>query len=95
MAAQSIERTGIRTFRIGFALVALAMLALPFIAMQFSTNDVDWAPGDFLVAAAMLFALGAGIEVIVRLVSHRWLRATLIALGLASFLFVWAMLATG
>lgn len=82
-------------FRIGFALVALALLAVPLVAMQFSRDEVDWTLGDFVVAAMMLSALGVAIEIAIRFAPGRTVRAGAIALALAGFLFVWAGLAVG
>ena len=82
------------SFRKVYAAVALAILAVPLIAMQFS-DEVNWTVGDFALFAAMLLALGAIIELAIRFVKGRWARAIAIALALAGFVFVWGMLATG
>lgn len=94
MAAQSIGRKSLHTYRTVFAIAALAILAVPLIAMQL-TSEVDWQASDFLVFAAMLLALGIAIELAIRFARSHWLRAAVIALALISFVFVWAMLATG
>jgi len=88
------QSSGTRTFRVAFAIFALALLALPLVAMQFST-EVNWQVGDFAVFAAMLVALGAAIELAIRFAKGRWVRAIAIALAIVAFVFVWGMLATG
>ena len=84
----------VSAFRKFFAVFALGLLAIPLVAMQF-TDEVDWQIGDFALFAALLFALGAVIELAIRFVRVRWARAIAIGLALAGFLFVWGMLATG
>ena len=84
----------LKPFRIGYAIVALAILAVPLVAMQITT-EVNWQAGDFMVFALMLAILGAAIEGSLRLLRDRWLRAIGIGMALTGFLFVWAMLATG
>jgi hypothetical protein len=37
------------------ALITVGLLMIPAIAMQFS-DEMNWGPGDFLVAGALLFA---------------------------------------
>ena len=83
----------LRTYRAVFAIVALSILGVPLVAMQFS-REVNWQAGDFLVFAAMLLALGAMIELAIRYARSRWMRSAVISLSLAGFVFVWAMLAT-
>ena len=93
MTATTLSPTSLRTYRAAFAVVALAILCVPLIAMQF-TAEVNWKAGDFLVFAAMLLALGGAIELAIRFARNRWMRAIAVALSLTGFLFVWAMLAT-
>lgn len=83
----------LRRYRIGFAIIALAGLAVPLVAMQFSRDEVDWAFGDFLVFGALLAGLGVAIELALRFAPSRTLRAAVIGVALAGFVFVWAMLA--
>lgn len=70
------------------------LLALPAIAMQF-TREVNWGPEDFLAMAAMLLALGLGLEATYRLVKQRMARLVLAAMLVLLFLAVWAELAVG
>lgn len=94
MNAATADRHNFRSYRIAFAAIALAILAVPLIAMQF-TGEVAWTIGDFLVAAILLVALGGAIELAIRHLSGRVARAAGIALALAAFVVVWGMLATG
>ncbi len=41
--------------------VTAAILAIPLVAMQFDSG-VNWAPGDFLIAGALIIATGLGYE---------------------------------
>lgn len=89
-----LQTMNLSRFRTGFALFALALLAVPLIAMQFSTQ-VAWGPGDFLVIGGMLLALGAGLELAIRSASTRTGRIVGIGIAIAVFLAVWAELAVG
>ena len=71
----------------------LALLA-PLVAMQV-TSEINWAPGDFLVAALLLGIAGLALELLTRLLRlpvQGWLGAGLVLLAL---LLVWAELAVG
>jgi hypothetical protein len=76
------------------ALASCALLLVPAVAMQF-TDEVNWGPGDFAAATALLFAAGAGCVIVARLPRPR---AQRIAIGLAivaGAALVWAELAVG
>ncbi|QIQ85966.1 hypothetical protein [Erythrobacter sp.] len=93
MNAASIgSALSLRGLRRAFAAGALALLAVPLVAMQF-TGEVDWGPGDFLVAAALLAALWAGVELALRAFARPAGRIAGIALSAFGFLAVWAELA--
>lgn len=73
---------------------AAALLALPAIAMQF-TSEVDWTGSDFVVAGLLLVATGLAAEFALRM-ARAW--PDLLGFGLAiatAFLTVWANLAVG
>ena len=73
---------------------AVALLLLPFVAMQF-TREVDWTLGDFIVFGVMIGAVGGGFELAVR-ASGSWSYRGGAAMALAGiFLVVWANLAVG
>ena len=74
--------------------LALVLLLLPAIAMQF-TGEVNWGAGDFVVAAGLLGLTGLAIKGAVRLAGSPLKRAALIAGALGLLLFVWAELAVG
>lgn len=94
MIATDATEQGIRAYRIVFAIAAAAVLCLPLVAMQV-TNEVDWSAGDFLLAAGLLFALGAAIDMICRKIGHLAVRMLGAGLVLVAFVLIWAMLATG
>ena len=74
---------------------AVALLLLPFVAMQFGADGVDWSLGDFIVFGVMLGVLGGGLELAVR-ASGNWRYRGGAALGLAgAFLVFWANGAVG
>lgn len=77
-----------------FALCALGLLAVPLIAMQF-TSEVNWTASDFAVAAALIGALWLGIEVALRLVRTPMGRALAVGACVLAFLTVWVELAVG
>ena len=73
---------------------AALLLALPWLAMQFTT-EVRWTPADFAVFALMLGVAGGGFELALRLSRHAAYRgAAALALG-AAFLMFWANAAVG
>ena len=71
-----------------------ALLALPAIAMQFTT-EVDWTGSDFAFAAALLGTLGLGGEFAVRKGRGAAHKIGLALATIASFLTVWANAAVG
>lgn len=73
---------------------ALALLLLPAIAMQF-TDDVVWTRSDFVFAAIMLLALGAGAEIAFRVGRSGPQRIGLIVAALAGFVTLWGNAAVG
>ncbi|WP_207759190.1 hypothetical protein [Sandarakinorhabdus cyanobacteriorum] len=78
--------------RAGWSMAA-GLLALPAIAMQFST-EVNWGPEDFVAAALLLGITGLGLEVAAALPRRSWRRRGAI-ITLAALLLVWAELAVG
>ena len=78
--------------RAGWGLAA-AILVLPALAMQFST-EVNWGPGDFLAAALLLGLTGLGLEVAAALPRRSWRRRGAV-IAVAAMLLVWAELAVG
>jgi hypothetical protein len=76
------------------ATVIAGVLAIPFIAMQF-TKAVNWTAFDFGVAALLLISTAAGIEMVIRFIGHRQTRYLLYVCILLTLLLVWAELAVG
>jgi hypothetical protein len=79
---------------LGVVLVTLALLSIPLIAMQF-TSEVNWSTGDFIIMGVLLFCVGMLVAVALRSASPIAYRAaTLVAIG-TTFLMIWANLAVG
>ncbi len=74
--------------------IAGALLLLPLVAMQF-TSEVVWGPEDFLVMGAMLGIACGAYELVVRLSDSRIYRAGFGLAILGCFLLVWINLAVG
>jgi len=73
---------------------AVALLALPFFAMQF-THEVNWTPSDFIFAGLLFAAIGALFELGARACREPTYRFGY-ALGLlGTFLVIWTNLAVG
>ena len=73
---------------------AAALLLLPLIAMQF-TSEVDWTASDFLFAALLIGGVGLAFELALR-ISSSWAYRGGAALGLAAgFFLIWANAAVG
>jgi hypothetical protein len=79
---------------LGIALATALLLLIPAVAMQF-TKEVSWGPGDFVVAAVLLF--GAGLVTVLGLRHVRGVAGgAALVLGVACALaLVWAELAVG
>lgn len=91
------QQTGNLLFRqavfIWIAFATLAILLVPFVAMQF-TSDVRWDATDFIVMGALLFGMGS----LYVLAARKKLRKHRMFLGIlfvATFLYIWAELAVG
>lgn len=75
-------------------LAAAAILLVPALAMQF-TDEVNWGPGDFAAAGALLLGTGLAYVTLTRAVI-RPRRRIIIGSALALLLLlVWAELAVG
>jgi hypothetical protein len=75
-------------------LVVFALLLIPFIAMQFTT-EVKWSAPDFLVAGSLLFGTGLLCEYALRKITKRRHRIAVCAVILMGLLLIWAELAVG
>ena len=88
------SRPPLPTAALRVAIVTALLLLVPALAMQF-TGEVNWGPGDFAAAAALIFAAGMAGVLAFRAwpgAGQRVLAAVLIALVTG---LVWAELAVG
>ena len=79
---------------IKYIISTVLLLLIPLIAMQF-TNQVNWAPSDFIVAAILLLSTGFAIDFVIKKVLTKKYRITLSAIIVVMLLLVWAELAVG
>ena len=75
------------------AIATAALLLVPLIAMQFST-DVNWGVADFAIMGLMLFGFASLFVLISRRVASRS-RMLIGAVIVLAFLLLWAELAVG
>jgi hypothetical protein len=73
---------------------AAALLALPFVAMQF-TSEVVWTASDFIAFGAMLLMVGVPLELAARTSADWSYRGGAALALLGMFLTTWANLAVG
>jgi hypothetical protein len=78
----------------GIMITVTTLLLIPFIAMQF-TNEVDWKPFDFIVAAVLLFGTGLMCELVLRKVKNIKYRIAIVVALLVVLVLIWAELAVG
>ena len=71
-----------------------ALLLIPFIAMQFS-SEVVWTVSDFIIMGILLLVTGLGIDLVLRKVSSNKNRLIIGGIILAVFFMIWAELAVG
>lgn len=74
--------------------IAVALLLMPLIATQFTT-EVNWTVGDFAFAATMFAAVGGTLELTVRKTRSRAYRAGVVVALAAAFLLIWINGAVG
>ncbi len=75
-------------------LIVGALLLIPFIAMQFS-SEVVWTASDFIIMGILLLVTGLGIDLVLRKVSSSKNRLIMGGIILAVFFMIWAELAVG
>lgn len=75
------------------AAATAAILSLPLIAMQFTT-EVDWSLGDFLIMGALIFGTGFLFVHVARVTPRKYRTLTGIAF-LVALVLTWAHLAVG
>ncbi len=74
--------------------VAVIILLLPLIAMQF-TDEVNWTLPDFVVAGVLLLGTGLMCELVIRKVKNINYRIAICVAPLLILLLIWAELAVG
>lgn len=76
------------------SIIVLAILAVPAIAMQFTTG-VNWSTGDFVLMALLLFSTALLLYFIRRKSSSPSRRIIYSVLAIALFGIIWIELAVG
>lgn len=79
---------------IAVPIVALVLLLIPLIAMQF-TSEVLWTLSDFFIAFMLLLCAGLALWLVIALVKNTRNKIALLAAILFLFFLVWAELAVG
>lgn len=74
--------------------VVIVILAIPLIAMQF-TSEVNWDLTDFIAAGIILFGAVIVTEVFLRIFKKQHHRKLIVAAILVITLLLWAELAVG
>lgn len=85
---------GLRRAAFGAAVVSALLLLVPLGAMRL-TPEVNWGPGDFVAAFALLFTAGMACALGTRQVARRSQRVAVVAVVLLALAVVWAELAVG
>ena len=81
--------------RINIILLSVgAILLIPFIAMQFTT-EVNWGLLDFVVAGGLLLVAGLSVNGVLQSKKTVKARALLVTCIIVVLLLVWAELAVG
>lgn len=78
----------------GIMLTVVAILLIPLIAMQF-TSEVDWSASDFIIMGILLSGTGLAIELVLRKVTKTGHRLILCGIILIALFLIWAELAVG
>jgi hypothetical protein len=71
-----------------------AILLIPFIAMQFTT-EVDWSLFDFILMGILLTGTGVLIELAIRKIKTNPQRLIVLGVILLGFFLIWVDLAVG
>jgi len=92
-AMAELTKTGVPWRIVGWG-AAVALLAIPFIAMRF-TSEVNWTASDFIFAGVLFALIGGAFELAVRASSSRFYRGGTALALLGTLLTIWANLAVG
>lgn len=76
------------------ALTTIGLLLVPFVAMRF-TAEVNWGPGDFLVAGGLLCAAGTVYSLASPRITGARGRVVLASAVLLGLVVLWVELAVG
>jgi len=79
---------------LGVVLVTVALLSIPLIAMQF-TSEVNWSASDFILMGVLLLSVGMLVMLALHSAAHIVYRAGMLGAIGATFLMIWANLAVG
>ena len=79
---------------IAVVLATAAILMIPFLAMQFS-SEVDWKLFDFLIMGLLISGTGFVYVLATRFVKHTQYRVAISATLALALLLAWAELAVG
>lgn len=74
--------------------VAVSLLAVPLIAMQFS-DQVKWSAFDFAVAGVLLFTTATMITLILKYVTKASSKFIYVSVAIIVLFLIWAELAVG
>lgn len=94
MTANLMSERTTRTLRIAGWSLALALLALPAVAMQF-TSEVAWTASDFISAGVVFAVVGGLFELAARASANIAYRAAVVVAVGCAFLQLWITLAVG
>ncbi|MEP7315338.1 MAG: hypothetical protein ABI667_01445 [Sphingomicrobium sp.] len=94
MLATDMSGTTTRRLRIAGWTLALGLLALPAVAMQF-TSEVTWTSEDFLFAGVMFATVGGLFELAARASRNLSYRMAILVAVACPFLQLWITLAVG
>jgi hypothetical protein len=83
-----------RTKLLSYGLAITLLLAIPLIAMQF-TSEVNWKPNDFGIAALLLLAMATAIELARYFIKQNRIKRFIIALIVIMLVLIWIELAVG
>jgi hypothetical protein len=75
-------------------LTTVILLLIPLIAMQF-TEEVNWAPFDFVVAGVLLLGTGLIFEIVIRKINKIKYQIAICVALLLMLLLIWAELGVG
>jgi len=94
MTANDMSQSTTRTLRIVGWSLAAALLALPAVAMQFTTG-VNWTGRDFIFAGVVFAFVGGLFELAAHASNNIAYRAAVVVAVACAFLQLWITLAVG